>query len=80
MPIYEYHCEECNKDFESLVLGSEKPGCPFCNSENVKRLMSACGFISKGTGADGSTETVRTSASSSACAGCTSTNCSSCGL
>jgi putative FmdB family regulatory protein len=28
MPIYEYHCKNCDQDFEYLVFGSEKPNCP----------------------------------------------------
>ncbi|MEA3436907.1 MAG: zinc ribbon domain-containing protein [Thermodesulfobacteriota bacterium] len=74
MPIYEYHCKNCNHNFEYLVFGSEKPDCPSCSSKNVLRLMSACGFVSKGSGG----ETVSSSASSSACSGCAATSCSSC--
>jgi hypothetical protein len=37
--------------------------------------MSACGFMSKGTGG----ETVRTSAASSSCTGCSSSSCAGCG-
>ena len=79
MPIYEYHCEGCNKNFESLVLGNESPGCPFCNGTEVRKLMSACGFVSKGTGVGGTTETVKTSASTSACSGCSAASCAGCG-
>lgn len=75
MPIYEYHCDECKKDFECLVFGNETPSCPDCNGENVNRLMSACGFVSK----SGSGETVSSSAGASACSGCAATNCGSCG-
>ncbi|MBT8356460.1 MAG: zinc ribbon domain-containing protein [Desulfobacterales bacterium] len=74
MPIYEYHCENCSHDFEYLVFGSEKPGCPSCNSKTVAKQMSACGFVSK----TASGETVSSSASSSACSGCAATGCSSC--
>lgn len=74
MPIYEYHCEKCNKDFECLVFGSECPDCPTCNSTEVCRLMSACGFISKSSGG----QTVSKSAGS-ACSGCKASSCSSCG-
>lgn len=73
MPIYEYHCEDCKQDFECLVFGGEEPDCPSCNSKNICRLMSACGFISKGS----SGETVSSSASS--CSGCAATSCASCG-
>ena len=75
MPIYEYHCGACNQNFECLVFGSEKPCCPKCHCENVERLMSACGFLSKsGTG-----ETVSRSAGASSCSGCAATSCGSCG-
>ena len=74
MPIYEYHCEDCNKDFECLVFGSEQPDCPTCNSTHVCKLMSTCGFVSKGSAG----HTVSKSAGSS-CSGCAATSCSSCG-
>jgi len=75
MPIYEYHCNECSKDFECLVLGSDDAAdCPECSSKNVSRIMSACGFFSKGR--NGLTES---SSAGSSCSGCTSTNCGSCG-
>ncbi len=75
MPIYEYQCVKCDNEFEFLVFGSEKPECPSCSSKKTRRLMSACGFVSKGSGG----ETVSSSASDSSCSGCASTNCSSCG-
>jgi len=75
MPIYEYVCEKCGKEFEYLVFGSEEPdACPACSHKKVGRLMSACSFKSKGSGG----ETVRSSASSG-CSGCSATSCSSCG-
>lgn len=42
MPIYEYHCDNCNKDFETLVRrASEAVHCPGCGSENLTRKLSA---------------------------------------
>lgn len=79
MPIYEYKCNSCDKEFEALVMGGSAPECPECDSNDLTRLMSACGFVSKVTGGGGET-TVKSSASSSACSGCSSTNCSSCGI
>ncbi|MBC2714710.1 MAG: zinc ribbon domain-containing protein [Desulfobacteraceae bacterium] len=76
MPIYEYNCEKCDKKFEILIMGNDKPECPCCGTVKVKRLMSSCGFVSKGSGG----ETVSSSAGASSCTGCTSTNCSSCGV
>ncbi|MBI9076762.1 MAG: zinc ribbon domain-containing protein [Desulfatibacillum sp.] len=76
MPIYEFHCNKCDKNFEQLLMGSDKPACPKCSSEDVGRLLSACGFVSKGS--SGQTET-RSAGVASSCAGCSSTSCSSCG-
>ncbi len=75
MPIYEYHCDQCNKNFECLILGGDVPECPTCNGNNVDRLMSACGFVSKGGGG----ETVRQSAGTSSCGGCSASSCAGCG-
>ena len=43
MPIYEYHCESCDSDFETLVLTSadDDTECPECSGKDVKKLMSA---------------------------------------
>jgi len=75
MPIYEYRCQTCNREFEYLVIGKADPECPDCSSTKVCRLMSACGFLSKGSGG----ETVKTAAADSGCSGCAATSCSSCG-
>lgn len=73
MPIFEYHCTGCGIDFERLVFGKETPTCPSCDSPKVNKLMSTCGFLSKGAGG----QTV--SSSSSSCGGCQATSCSGCG-
>jgi putative FmdB family regulatory protein len=73
MPIYEYQCKKCQKEFECLVLGGEdNVTCPDCNGKNVQRLMSACRFKSGGEGEMSSTST------SSACATCSGGSCSTC--
>ena len=41
MPIYEYHCQSCNKEFELLVRNSTKPECPKCGSRKLSKKMSA---------------------------------------
>jgi putative FmdB family regulatory protein len=40
MPIYEYRCKKCEKEFETLVLGRERPECPSCQSQSLERLLS----------------------------------------
>jgi len=76
MPIYEYFCNACDKKFEMLVMGKETPECPTCGAQDINRLMSACGFISKG----GSGETVSMSAGDSGCGPCSASSCSGCGV
>ena len=75
MPIYEYRCQQCGHEFESLVIGSETPCCPECDGKKVGKLMSACGFVSKDAGG----QTVSASASSSACGSCSASSCAGCG-
>jgi len=57
MPIYEYKCEKCGNSFEKLVFGSDKEpvSCPECKATDVKRLLSATGFISNSGGGGCST-------------------------
>ena len=53
MPIYEYECEKCNNTFEAMQSVSAKP-LKTCNKSSCKgkvhRLVSASGFIFKGSG------------------------------
>jgi len=51
MPIYEYHCTACGKDFEKMQKITENPiqECPFCLGK-VRKLISSTSFHLKGTG------------------------------
>ncbi len=40
MPLYTYHCKECDKDAELLVRSSGTPACPACGSQSLERLLS----------------------------------------
>ena len=41
MPIYEFHCENCEADFDDLVApGTEHAPCPECGSEQTVRRYS----------------------------------------
>jgi putative FmdB family regulatory protein len=40
MPLYSFHCPECDKDTELLVGFSDKPKCPSCGGKKMERLVS----------------------------------------
>lgn len=71
MPIYEFKCKDCGKNFEALVIGSrEDIDCPQCKGTSLERLMSACAFKSGGS--------FTPATGSSGCSTCGSHNCSTC--
>jgi putative FmdB family regulatory protein len=41
VPIYEYVCRKCEKQFEELVFGASQPVCPACQSPEVERILSS---------------------------------------
>jgi putative FmdB family regulatory protein len=40
MPLFEYACKECDREFEALVRGSETPECPSCHGTDLQRRLS----------------------------------------
>ncbi|MDW8467689.1 MAG: zinc ribbon domain-containing protein [Burkholderiales bacterium] len=40
MPIYEYACRSCGKEFETLVRGSAAPECPACGATDLEKKLS----------------------------------------
>ena len=42
MPIHEYLCKACGRQFEHLLLPAAKtePACPACQSRDLEKLMS----------------------------------------
>ena len=52
MPIYEYECLTCKIRFEKIQKISDEPIriCQECNSDAVKKLISATSFRLKGQG------------------------------
>lgn len=51
MPVYDYRCEKCGKEFEIEQKISESPikKCSKCGGK-VKRLISNTSFVLKGSG------------------------------
>ncbi|UCG77595.1 MAG: zinc ribbon domain-containing protein [Nitrospirota bacterium] len=69
MPIYEYSCNNCGKEFELLVFGSSAVSCPHCENSDITKKMSTFGM----SGVDkpfAGTDT--------GCTSCSKTSCSSC--
>jgi putative FmdB family regulatory protein len=44
MPIYEYRCLGCGREFEMLVYASTRVRCEGCGSEDVKKKLSTFGM------------------------------------
>lgn len=52
MPIYEYRCQQCDHQFETLQKMSDPvlTECPACHAQALRKLISAAGFQLKGSG------------------------------
>jgi putative FmdB family regulatory protein len=48
MPIFEYDCLDCGRQFEILLRTAEaEVCCPFCGKQHLERLVSLCGVSSE---------------------------------
>ncbi|NLB52289.1 MAG: zinc ribbon domain-containing protein [Syntrophomonadaceae bacterium] len=52
MPIFEFHCQDCDNKFNLLISNNDKNKvkCPQCSSGNIKQLLSLFS-TSRGKGA-----------------------------
>lgn len=52
MPIFEYQCKNCKKEFERLVFAGDegKILCPECKSADISKKMSATSFMGASIG------------------------------
>ena len=52
MPIYEYRCDNCAHEFETIQKVSDEPlkTCPACSQDALRKKVSAAGFRLKGGG------------------------------
>lgn len=48
MPLFEYECRGCGRQFEYLTRDGQTPACPACKSEDLQKLLSV--FAVSGTG------------------------------
>jgi putative FmdB family regulatory protein len=77
MPIFEFHCQKCDKTFERLVFRSDEAvECPDCGEQSVNKLMSSCAAK---VGHKFTATSSKSKSAGSSCSGCSATSCSSCG-
>ena len=52
MPVYVYHCDECDFQFEQQQKFSDKPlkRCPECGKNSLHKVYTPVGVIYKGSG------------------------------
>ncbi|MGE5581331.1 MAG: FmdB family zinc ribbon protein [Bacillota bacterium] len=72
MPIYEFKCLNCKKDFEELCAVGSTAKCPHCSSANTQKKLSV--FSAKSAGSEGT----RSIGESHSCGSCHSHHCGSC--
>jgi putative FmdB family regulatory protein len=77
MPIYEYHCDDCDRTFEKLRSMSQANApapCTYCGSLATSRAISLFAATSRSN----SGETRAVSGTGSSCASCAATSCATC--
>ena len=47
MPLHEYRCRACNREFEALIGRQTTPACPHCGAADLERLLSSFGVSSE---------------------------------
>ncbi|MHB1926893.1 MAG: FmdB family zinc ribbon protein [Leptospirillum sp.] len=78
MPIYEYACHGCGKQFsmlQSIHVGPGETSCPECNSLDLKKLPSAFSSSSIGEPWSGGSQEVAAGPSSSSGGSCCGGGC-----
>lgn len=71
MPLFDFICHACGKEFEVLLMGKERPLCPHCGSKDLEKKMSA---FARPRSKDGN----GSSGGGSRCGGCAGGSCATC--
>ena len=50
MPIFEYRCGDCAREFEAFVTAERTPECPACQGSNLQKLLSSPGMVGGSNG------------------------------
>jgi putative FmdB family regulatory protein len=73
MPIYEFKCSDCQKEFDELCsMGCNSVPCPKCGSANTRKKVSTFAAMSSGS------EGVKSIGGGHSCGSCHSGSCSTC--
>jgi putative FmdB family regulatory protein len=78
MPVYEFECTACGRQFEDLVsLSAVFTGieCPSCGRKKARKLLS---LFATSTRSDGNGASAASSGPSSSCTTCSTHACSTC--
>jgi putative FmdB family regulatory protein len=55
MPIFEYRCTDCEREFEAFVTADRTAECPGCHGANLVKQLSTPGMVgSNGSRAEAS--------------------------
>jgi putative FmdB family regulatory protein len=77
MPLYEYHCTDCDCTFEvlrSFSQADQPVSCATCEGPNTSRAISLFSAFSRGSDAGESSRSL----GGSSCASCAATSCATC--
>lgn len=50
MPIFEYRCGDCEREFEAFVTAERTAECPACHGANLLKLLSSPGMVGGSNG------------------------------
>ena len=45
MPLFEYECRGCGRQFEAFVTAERVPVCPACEGDDLTKLLSSPGMV-----------------------------------
>ena len=49
MPLFEYRCLACGRQFELLIRSGAQPVCPACGASSLEKMLSMFAVSSEGT-------------------------------
>jgi putative FmdB family regulatory protein len=48
MPLFEYACRGCGRQFEAFVTADRTASCPSCEGTDLQKLLSSPGMVGAG--------------------------------